>query len=215
MVTYGCDTNSILLVGTVQDDLQYSHQIYGEGFYTFHLSVPRISSYNDILPVTISERLLNTLTIRKEESVIIEGQIRSYNKFIDGSNRLIVMVFARDIKLLDGDDRLKNPNQVFLDGFICKQPLYRVTPLKREITDLLLAVNRSYNKSDYVPCIAWGRNARFCSNLKVAEHIKLWGRLQSREYQKRINEQEVINKTTYEVSIAKLELADVSSENKG
>ncbi|MBZ4666624.1 single-stranded DNA-binding protein [Mahella sp.] len=215
MVTYGCDTNSIILAGIVQDDLQYSHQIYGEGFYTFHLSVPRISAYKDILPITLSERLLNALTIHIGDSVVIEGQIRSYNKFIDGGNRLIITVFARDIKLVQEDDYIKNPNQVFLDGFICKQPVYRVTPLNREISDLLLAVNRSYNKSDYVPCIAWGRNARFCSNLKIGERIKIWGRLQSREYQKHISEQEVINKTTYEVSIAKLELADIENENKG
>jgi single-stranded DNA-binding protein len=149
------------------------------------------------------------------DSVVIEGQIRSYNKFIDGGNRLIITVFARDIKLVQESEYIKNPNQVFLDGFICKQPVYRVTPLNREISDLLLAVNRSYNKSDYVPCIAWGRNARFCSNLKIGERIKLWGRLQSREYQKHISEQEVINKTTYEVSIAKLELADIENENKG
>lgn len=205
MITYGCDTNSITLAGTVQDELQYSHQIYGEGFYVFHLSVPRMSSYEDVLPVTVSERLLNTMVIRPGDSVIIEGQVRSYNKFIDGANRLIITVFARDLRLNDGEDRIKNPNQVFLDGYICKQPAYRVTPLNREITDLLIAINRFYNKSDYIPCIAWGRNARFCSNLNVGDHLRLWGRLQSREYQKRISEQEVVTKVAYEVSITKLE----------
>lgn len=205
MITYGCDTNSITLAGTVQDELQYSHQIYGEGFYVFHLSVPRMSSYEDVLPVTVSERLLNTMVIRPGDSVIIEGQVRSYNKFIDGANRLIITVFARDLRLNDGEDHIKNPNQVFLDGYICKQPAYRVTPLNREITDLLIAINRFYNKSDYIPCIAWGRNARFCSNLNVGDHLRLWGRLQSREYQKRISEQEVVTKVAYEVSITKLE----------
>ena len=134
---------------------------------------------------------------------MLEGQLRSYNKFIEGSNRLILTIFARKIE--DCLERSKNPNQIYLDGFICKKPVYRTTPFGREISDLLLAVNRAYNKSDYIPTIAWGRNSRFCQTLNVGDNIRVWGRLQSREYQKKISETEVIKKIAYEVSISKME----------
>src|SRR3712207_912150 len=198
--------NKIYLEGTCVSNLEFSHEMYGEGFYTFKISVNRLSDVKDILPVTISERLLTEIDIKEGAELIIEGQLRSYNKFIEGSNRLILTVFARDVQPCI--EKSKNPNQIFLDGYICKEPIYRTTPFGREIADILLAVNRPYNKSDYIPTISWGRNSRFCRTLKVGDNIKVWGRLQSRKYQKKLGEDEVITKTAYEVSISKLEHAD-------
>lgn len=164
-----------------------------------------MSGYSDLLPITISERLLVGLDINVGTKIKVEGQLRSYNKYIDGNNKLVLIIFARDIVLQNDQEDIKNPNQIFLDGYICKNPIYRTTPFGREITDMLIAVNRPYNKSDYIPCIAWGRNARFSEKLKVGDHIKIWGRVQSREYQKKINEEESITKIAYEVSISKME----------
>lgn len=195
--------NKIYLEGKIISDLQFSHEMYGEGFYTFNLEVPRLSDAKDILSVTVSERLIGGMELKAESEVIVEGQLRSYNKFVDGSNRLILSVFARNVEFCI--EKSKNPNQIFLDGYICKQPVYRTTPFGREIADMLLAVNRSYNKSDYIPTIAWGRNSRFCQGLEVGDNIRVWGRLQSREYEKKISETETIKKIAYEVSISKME----------
>ncbi|MDP4088109.1 MAG: single-stranded DNA-binding protein [Bacillota bacterium] len=201
--------NKIYLEGKVVSDLVFSHEMYGEGFYIFSLEVPRLSDTKDDLSVTVSERLLTGLDFKVGADIIVEGQLRSYNKFVDGANRLILTVFARNIEPCI--ERSKNPNQIFLDGFICKAPVYRTTPFGREIADMLLAVNRAYNKSDYIPTIAWGRNSRFCQTLTVGDNIRIWGRLQSREYQKRISDEEVIKKVAYEVSISKMER--ISKEN--
>jgi primosomal replication protein N len=133
------------------------------------------------------------------------GQFRSYNSYHNEGNRLILTVFARDINFLDDDAVVKNPNQIFLNGYVCKKPIYRTTPFGREITDILLAVNRPYNKSDYIPCIAWGRNARYSESLEIGHNIKVWGRIQSREYQKKVNETEFEKRVAYEVSVSKLE----------
>ncbi|AZV58212.1 single-stranded DNA-binding protein [Clostridium sp. AWRP] len=202
--------NKIYLEGTVVSELQFSHEMYGEGFYTFNIEVPRLSESKDILFITISERLIGGMDIKVGTDVIIEGQLRSYNKFVDGANRLILTVFARNIDFCT--ERSKNPNQIFLDGFICKEPVYRTTPFGREISDMLLAVNRAYNKSDYIPTIAWGRNSRFCKSLKVSDNIRVWGRLQSREYQKKISDTEIIKKIAYEVSISKMEKVNRDNE---
>ena len=202
--------NKIYLEGTVVSELQFSHEMYGEGFYTFNVEVPRLSESKDMLFITISERLIGGMDIKVGTDVIIEGQLRSYNKFVDGANRLILTVFARNIDFCT--ERSKNPNQIFLDGFICKEPVYRTTPFGREISDMLLAVNRAYNKSDYIPTIAWGRNSRFCKSLKVSDNIRVWGRLQSREYQKRISDTETIRKIAYEVSISKMEKVNRDNE---
>ena len=180
--------------------------MYGEGFYSFNLEVMRLSDSVDHLNITVSERLLNDVEISIGKEVIVEGQLRSYNKFIDGSNKLILTVFARNIQPCI--EKSKNPNEIYLDGYICKEPVYRTTPFGREIADLLLAINRAYNKSDYIPTIAWGRNSRFCKSLNVGDHIKVWGRLQSREYQKKISETEVVKKVAYEVSISRMEKAN-------
>ena len=195
--------NKIYLEGKVLSGLEFSHEMYGEGFYTFNLEVQRLSDTKDVLLITVSERLIAGMEISVDAELIVEGQLRSYNKFIEGANRLILTVFARDITTCV--EKSKNPNQIYLDGYICKQPIYRTTPFGREIADMLLAVNRSYNKSDYIPTIAWGRNSRFCKQLEVGDNIRVWGRLQSREYQKRVSDSELIKKVAYEVSISKME----------
>lgn len=202
--------NKIYLEGKVISELQFSHEMYGEGFYNFNFEVQRLSDATDVLIITVSERLITGMDMSIGSELIVEGQLRSYNKFVDGSNRLILTVFARDVRELK--ERSKNPNQIFLDGFICKAPVYRTTPFGREIADMLLAVNRLYNKSDYIPTIAWGRNSRFCKSLEVGDNIRIWGRLQSREYQKKVSETEVVKKIAYEVSISKMER--VTDENR-
>ena len=203
------ETNVTTIVGKIVGEKEFSHEMYGEGFYNFKLEVSRLSEQSDILPVTISERLLIDKELNEGDYVVIEGQLRSYNRYVDGRNRLILTIFAREMHIPTDEEEIneliKKPNEIYLDGFICKPPIYRTTPFGREITDLLLAVNRPYNKSDYIPSIAWGRNARFCENLKVGDRIKLWGRIQSRTYQKKLDDDEVINRVAYEVSVSKLE----------
>lgn len=205
------DTNSVRLVGKVASGKVFSHEMYGEGFYTIDLEVPRLSDSVDLLPVTISERLMVDMDLSLDRYVIIEGQLRSYNRYIDNSNRLVLTIFAKDIYIPEEEElteALRKPNEIYLDGYICKRPIYRTTPFGREITDILIAVNRSYNKSDYIPCIAWGRNARFCEKMLVGDHIKLWGRIQSREYQKKLPTGDVDKKIAFEVSVSKLEYVE-------
>ena len=205
------DTNMVKIVGLIKGEKEFSHEMYGESFYNIYLEVPRLSESVDVLPITISERLLIGIDINLGEYVIIEGQLRSYNRYIDSTNKLVLTIFAREIYLPSEEgleECIRKPNEIFLDGYICKKPIYRITPFGREITDLLVAVNRAYNKSDYIPSIAWGRNARFCENLVVGDHIKLWGRIQSREYQKKLSPGDVETKVAYEVSITKLEFVE-------
>ncbi len=202
------ETNTVKLVGKVASEKTFSHEMYGEGFYTIDIEVPRLSSSVDILPVTISERLIVNMDLSIGKYVIIEGQLRSYNRYVDNNNRLILTIFAKDIFIPEEEElkeSIRKPNEIFLDGYICKKPIYRTTPFGREITDILIAVNRAYNKSDYIPCIAWGRNARFCENMLVGDHIRLWGRVQSREYQKKLASGKVETRMAFEVSISKLE----------
>jgi len=199
------ETNIVTIVGTIYSALVFSHEMFGEGFYNFELKVHRLSEQSDILPVTISERLLVGVNMDMNNNIKIEGQLRSYNKYVDGSNKLVLTIFARDMSPCDNEEEINNPNQIYLDGFICKRPIYRTTPFGREITDVLLAVNRPYNKSDYIPCIAWGRNARFSEKLTVGDRIKVWGRVQSRDYQKKISDEKTISKTAFEVSVSKME----------
>ena len=163
--------NSIHLEGTLLSKLEFSHEMYGEKFYTFDLEVMRLSDSKDILSITVSDRLITNMSLEIGTEIIVEGQLRSYNKFVDGSNKLILTVFARDIKPCE--EKSKNPNEIFLDGYICKEPIYRTTPFGREIADVLLAVNRAYNKSDYIPTIAWGRNSRFCQTLEVGDNMRI------------------------------------------
>jgi single-stranded DNA-binding protein len=198
-------SNAVSLAGVMVSDYVFSHEVFGEGFYTFNVKVPRLSEAYDTLPVTISERIMDKAGIAEGMEIYVRGQIRSYNHYVqeENRNRLILTVFAREYgESAPGDGN--PPNDVFLDGYICKPPLYRTTPFGREIADLLVAVNRSYNKSDYIPCITWGRNAKFCSKINVGEKLKLWGRMQSRIYQKKLEDGATIDKTAYEVSVAKL-----------
>ena len=199
--------NEVFLRGTVDSPLTYSHEVYGEGFYSFFIKIFRLSNISDRICVTVSERLIKESDICEGMDVAVEGQFRSYNNYSQEGNKLILTVFARDIFFTEESGE-KNPNQIYLNGFLCKEPVYRTTPFGREITDLLIAVNRAYNKSDYIPCIAWGRNARFSSTLAVGDNIKIWGRIQSREYQKKIGEEETITKTAYEISVSKMEIAE-------
>lgn len=207
MLNDNINNNEVQLVGTVESELSYSHEVYGEGFYRFLLDVPRLSDISDKINITVSERLLSDINLVIGQTVCVNGQFRSYNNYSESGNKLILTVFARDIMAETDDSTSKNPNHIFLNGFLCKKPVYRTTPFGREITDILIAVNRAYNKSDYIPCIAWGRNARFASGLEVGENVKIWGRIQSREYQKRIDEDNVITKTAYEISISKMDVS--------
>lgn len=208
------ENNSVTIVGKVVSKLEFSHEVYGEGFHSFYLEVPRLSDISDVLPIIISERLLRNVNFEEGACFEIEGQFRSYNNYDNGLNKLMLTVFARDIKPVEDITKVKNPNEIFLNGYICKKPVYRTTPFGREISDILLAVNRQYNKSDYIPCIAWGRNARYSEGLKVGENIKVWGRVQSRSYQKKLENGEVINKVAYEVSVIKMEVANSDSEQE-
>jgi single-stranded DNA-binding protein len=193
--------NRVFISGEIVTDAEFSHEVYGEGFYEMNVLVKRLSGQADVLPVTISERLINDKDLKVGVQINAYGQFRSYNKMVDGKSKLMLTVFVRE--LLD-DMAVKNPNCIVLSGYVCKPPVYRTTPFNREIADILIAVNRSYNKSDYIPCIAWGRNARFAQNLEVGEKIVVSGRIQSREYQKRLDESQVKTLTAYEVSISKL-----------
>lgn len=214
MTEHIMENNRVLLVGKVNSPLTYSHEMYGEGFYNFIIAVPRLSEYVDLLPITVSERLMDNIRLVVGEELVIKGQLRSYNKYTDGSNRLILTIFARELN--SKDNEVKNPNQIYLNGYVCKSPVYRTTPFNREITDILVAVNRPYNKSDYIPIIAWGRNAKFSKSLPVGENIKVWGRIQSRLYEKKLSEGEVLQKVAYEVSISKMEFAtDKEVKEKG
>jgi single-stranded DNA-binding protein len=193
--------NKVFISGEIVTEAEFSHEVYGEGFYEMNVLVKRLSGQGDILPVTISERLINDKALKVGAQINAFGQFRSYNKLVDGKSKLMLTVFVRE--LVDSPC-VKNPNSIVLSGYICKQPIYRTTPFNREIADVLIAVNRSYNKSDYIPCIAWGRNARFAKNLQIGERIVISGRIQSREYQKRLSDEEIKIMTAYEVSISKL-----------
>ena len=197
--------NRVYVAGEIVSDATFSHEVYGEGFYEFFVKVMRLSGQADILPITVSERLIQGGMLGKGKPICAIGQFRSYNKLENGKSRLMLTVFVREL-LEETPD--KNPNSIVLSGYICKPPVYRTTPFNREIADVLIAVNRAYNKSDYIPCIAWGRNARFVKNLTVGDRIAISGRIQSREYQKKLSEAETKTMTAYEVSVSKLAAFD-------
>ncbi len=199
--------NRVYICGEIVSEATFSHEVYGEGFYEFFVRVMRLSGQADVLPVTVSERLIHSRELKVGSTLSAVGQFRSYNKLEGGKSRLMLTVFVRE--LVEPTDR--NPNSIVLSGYICKPPVYRTTPFNREIADILLAVNRAYNKSDYIPCIAWGRNARFVQNLKVGDRVVLSGRIQSREYQKRFSETDVVTMTAYEVSVSKLAAYDADA----
>ena len=207
--------NFIDIGGRIVSDFTFSHEIYGEGFYRFDVEISRLSGAGDVLPITVSERIVDKDTMLVGQLVRINGQIRSYNNYVEAEkrNKLVLTVFARDIELI-AELPEQNPNDTYLDGYLCKPAIYRTTPFGREISDLLLAINRSYNKSDYIPCITWGRNARYASKLTVGDRVRLWGRMQSRQYQKKFENGEVLEKTAYEVSVSKIEIVSENAENE-
>ncbi len=202
------ENNQVVIMGEIVSDFVFSHAIFGEGFYIVDVNVPRLSDSSDIIPLMVSERLLNVEEDYKGMSIMVQGQFRSYNRHEERKNRLVLSVFAREIEFVDETPESSKTNQIYLDGYICKEPVYRKTPLGREIADLLLAVNRPYGKSDYIPCICWGRNARFASNFTVGTRCEIWGRIQSREYMKRLSEDDAEKRIAYEVSVSKLELME-------
>ena len=223
MDTNYLENNYLTLVGKVTGEKKFSHEIYGESFYIFNLVIPRLSGNSDIIPITISERLIKEDTLQEGKQLLIKGQFRSYNSYENEKNRLILTVFAKDIvELEEKEDQEENEmvkkdtitNEVVLVGYICKKPIYRQTPFGREISDILLAVNRAYNKSDYIPCIAWGRNARFCQNLEVGSQVKVIGRVQSRTYEKKHEDGTVETRIAYEVSIGSLEVVEENDNEK-
>ncbi len=203
--------NQGVLAGEVVSEFQFSHEVFGEGFYTLYLQVARLSDAGDIIPLLVSDRLVNVQEPILGKKIEVKGQFRSYNKHENNQNHLVLSLFVREIQFLEENEEIQKPNSIYLDGFICKPPVYRMTPLGREIADLLVAVNRSYGKSDYIPCICWGRNARYAGNLEVGTRVFIWGRIQSREYQKKAHDQSIITKTAYEISISKMESQENSS----
>ncbi len=194
--------NRVFLSGRVAREPQYSHELFGEGFYEFYLEVKRLSGQTDVLPVTVSERIMNGADLREGAFVALSGQFRSYNKLENEHSKLMLTVFVRDFLPYDPDEQ--NPNLVELNGYICKPPVYRTTPFNREICDVLLAVNRGYNKSDYIPCIAWGRNARFVRDAEVGVNVLIGGRIQSRKYNKKLPDETIEERVAYELSVSKI-----------
>ena len=219
MNTLYLDNNHITLVGKVTSEKRLSHEIYGEKFYIFDLSVPRLSGTSDIIPITVSERLMVGGDLPVGTKITVEGQFRSYNSYGEGKNKLVLTVFAKNIEMLEDQEseiEAKKDfvsNEVTLIGYICKKPIYRQTPFGREIADILLAVNRAYSKSDYIPCIAWGRTARFCENMEVGTEVKVVGRVQSRQYEKKHEDGSVENKVAYEVSVSSLEVINQEDDS--
>ena len=200
------ENNQVSMMGEIVSEFRYSHEVFGEGFYMVEIAVNRLSNYADYIPLMISERLIDTEQDYTGQLIHVTGQFRSYNRHEEKKNRLVLSVFVRELEFLDEIDENEKTNQIFLDGYICKEPIYRKTPLGREIADVLLAVNRSCGKSDYIPCICWGRNARFAAGFEVGSHIQMYGRIQSREYVKKISEDETERRVAYEVSVSKVDL---------
>ena len=206
------ENNQVTVMGEVVSAFSYSHEIFGEGFYMVDVKVQRLSESYDIIPVMVSERLLDVNTDYTGRLICVNGQFRSYNRHEERKNRLVLSVFAREIDFIQEMEESSKTNQIYLDGFICKEPIYRKTPLGREIADLLLAVNRPYGKSDYIPCICWGRNARYANHFKVGERCAIWGRIQSREYMKKIDEEHAERRVAFEVSVSKMEIMEEEKE---
>lgn len=201
------DNNNVEIGGEIIEEIKFSHEIYDEKFYKFLIKTKRLSEYEDILPVIISERLVNLEDIKIGKIVKISGQFRSYNLQTETRNRLLLSIFVKEIEFTE-DEKVLTLNDANFVGYICKEPVYRKTPLGREIADVLIAINRTYKKSDYVPCILWGRNAKFCETLNVGDLVKLNGRIQSRTYEKKNPDGEIMKKTAYEVSVSKFGYMD-------
>ena len=205
------ENNRVCIIGEIVSEFTFSHEVFGEGFYIANVSVNRLSDMVDVIPLMISERLIDVTKDYRGMKIEVAGQFRSYNRHEGTKNKLVLSIFVRELRFLEDDEmpeEQSKSNQIFLDGFVCKPPIYRKTPLGREIADILVAVNRPYGKSDYIPCIAWGRNARFAGGLEVGSHLQVSGRVQSREYTKKIGEDEVERRVAYEVSVSKIDLVE-------
>lgn len=199
------ENNFVEIGGIIVDDPKFSHELFDEKFYKINVESKRLSTSQDILPVIISERLIDISSLTIGKTVHVIGQFRSYNKQEEMRSRLVLSIFAKEIEIIDTEDIL-TLNNADLIGYICKKPIYRKTPLGREIADVLIAVNRSYKKSDYIPCILWGRNAKFCEKLQVGTMVRISGRIQSRNYEKKLENGETLEKTAYEVSVSKFSI---------
>ena len=205
------ENNQVTMLGEIVSDFTFSHEVYGEGFYMVEIAVNRLSNFMDYIPLMVSERLIDTKQNYIGQKIYVTGQFRSYNRHEEKKNRMVLSVFVRELSFVEENDMeelQEKSNQIFLDGYICKNPVYRKTPLGREIADLLIAVNRSYGKSDYIPCICWGRNARFASGFEIGAHVEIYGRIQSREYIKKIGEEETEKRMAYEVSVSKIDVLE-------
>ena len=202
------ENNRVSVIGEIVSDFTFSHAVFGEGFYLVDLSVNRLSEQADVIPLMVSERLMDVTRDYRGCTIEADGQFRSYNRHEGIKNRLVLSVFVREIHFMEKFTDYTKTNQIFLDGYVCKEPIYRKTPLGREIADLLIAVNRSYGKSDYIPCICWGRNARFASGFDVGGHVQIWGRIQSREYVKKLSETQTEKRVAYEVSVSKIDFLE-------
>ena len=209
MIDKVIENNRVSIIGEIVSEFKFSHEVFGEGFYTVDVSVDRLSELTDVIPLMVSERLVDVSEDYQGRLVEVSGQFRSYNRHEGTKNKLVLSIFVREWEEVEENLESGKTNQIFLDGYICKAPIYRKTPLGREIADLLIAVNRSYGKSDYIPCISWGRNARFASGFEVGTRVRIWGRVQSREYTKKITETECEKRIAYEVSISKLECDEI------
>lgn len=203
--------NQVYLSGQIASEPVFSHEIMDEKFYDFTVSVKRLSGQEDVVPVTVSDRLMRERPFEIGDYVGLAGQFRSYNKIVDNHSKLVLKVFVRELCPYDE----QTPNSIEIEGFVCKPPVYRTTPFKREICDLLIAVNRAYNKSDYIPAIAWGRNARYASGFLVGDKVRIAGRIQSRIYQKQLADGTSQERVAYEVSITSLnaQIDDRTDEN--
>jgi single-stranded DNA-binding protein len=202
------ENNKIELCGVIASTPELNHKTYGENFYGFRLSCSRKSTEKDMLPIIVSDRLVEIKDLQVGKKISVKGQVRTFNKHIsDDKRKLLIMVFARDVREIEEESESAPEfnNNVKLSGYICKPPVYRVTPKGREIADVLIAVNRTYGKSDYIPCITWGRNARFAGNLDIGTRIDVEGRLQSREYTKKLDDGTEEIRTAYEISVSRIE----------
>lgn len=207
MIDKVIENNKVCITGEVVSEFTYSHEVFGEGFYMVDVSVNRLSDSSDVIPLMVSERLMDVTQDYRGQKISVVGQFRSYNRHEGVKNKLVLSIFVREVEFIEElPAEQAKANQIFLDGFICKAPVYRKTPLGREIADVLIAVNRPYGKSDYIPCIAWGRNARYAETLEVGTHLLVWGRVQSREYTKKVGEDEIEKRVAYEVSVSKIEV---------
>ncbi len=202
------ENNRVSVIGEVVSQFTFSHEVFGEGFYMLDLAVHRLSDQVDIIPLMLSDRLIDVTADYTGMTMEAVGQFRSYNRHEGTKNRLVLSIFVREVEFIEEFTDYTKTNQIYLDGFVCKEAIYRKTPLGREIADLLVAVNRPYGKSDYIPCIAWGRNARYASGFEVGVRVRIWGRVQSREYTKRIDEETSEKRVAYEVSVSKLECVE-------